>query len=155
MFVFSLKTSKRQMAWAVVCVLLLIAILLTLALWPDATPTTAQADTDSAGAYLTALGYTAKVGEVRTVRLPDTPDETLLTYNALQKTAGMDLLPYCGKTLELHTYTVTDHPAGEAVAHLYLYKNHVVGGDISSPTADGFCEALLPRAAGVTHGTTG
>ena len=112
MFVFSLKTSKRQMAWAVVCVLLLIAILLT-------------------------------------------PDETLLTYNALQKTAGMDLLPYCGKTLELHTYTVTDHPAGEAVAHLYLYKNHVVGGDISSPTADGFCEALLPRAAGVTHGTTG
>ena len=153
MFVFSLKTSKRQMAWAVVCVLLLIAILLTLALWPDATP--AQADTDSAGAYLTALGYTAKGGEVRTVRLPDTPDETLLTYNALQKTAGMDLLPYCGKTLELHTYTVTDHPAGEAVAHLYLYKNHVVGGDISSPTADGFCEALLPRAAGVTHGTTG
>lgn len=128
MFVFSLKTSKRQMAWAVVCVLLLIAILLTLALWPETTPTAAAAENDSGKAFLAALGYTAQDGEVREVRLPDTADATLTTYNALQKTAGMDLSAYCGKTVRLCTYTVTDHPAGEAVAHLYVYKDHVVGG---------------------------
>lgn len=153
MFVFSLKASKRQTVWAAVCLLLLIGILLTLALWPETvTQPTAQ---DSGTVFLASLGYTAAAGETETVRLPDTPDETLLEYEALQRTADMSLLPYCGKTVELRSYTVADHAAGEAVAHLYMYKNRIVGGDISSPTAGGFCEALLPRTASVTHGTTG
>lgn len=153
MFVFSCKTTKKQLFWALVCIILLTAILLTLAFWPDKTtataapaaPTATAATADDGIAYLKALGYTATGGDIREMQVPEEFDETLTAYNQLQQSVGMDLLPYRGKRLKCRTYTVTGHPSGQAaVAHLYLYKDTVVGGDISAAAADGFSHALMP-----------
>ena len=55
----------------------------------------------------------------------------------------MDLQPYHGKRLKCWTYAVTNHPSGDNVlAHLYMYKDSIVGGDICSTAADGFMHGL-------------
>lgn len=153
MFVFSYKTTKKQLLWMAVCALLLVAIVLILVFWPDTAPETPTGKTLSASAasadegiaYLASLGYTATGGDVQEVQMPEEFDETLTTYNALQQTAGMDLTPYRGKRLKCRTFTIKNHPLGEpAVAHLYVYKDKVVAGDISSTAVGGFTQALLP-----------
>lgn len=152
MFVFSYKTTKKQLIWAVVCAVLLVAILLILLFWPDTakeTPTgkaiSSAASADEGIAYLASLGYTATGGDVREVQMPEEFDETLTAYNALQQTAGMDLTPYRGKRLKCRTFTIENHPLGEpTVAHVYVYKDKVVAGDISSTAVGGFTQALLP-----------
>ena len=144
MFVYSCKTNKTQLFWAVVCLLLLGGILLTLTLWPaDAEDTAAlpapALSAEDGVAYLKSLGYTVTAGEVKEVQIPEEFDDTLTAYNALQKTAGFDLTPYRGKRLQCRTYTVENFPGEDTVEiHLYLYKEKIVAGDISSTAAGGF-----------------
>lgn len=143
MFVYSCKTTKKQLIWAGVCLILLVAILLTLAFWPENAAKTSRpitaATVDEGVAYLQTLGYTVAGGDLREVQIPEEFDETLSAYNALQQSAGMDLTPYRGKRLKCRTYTVTNYPAADTVeVHLYLYKDKIVAGDISSTAADGF-----------------
>lgn len=70
-------------------------------------------------------------------------DEVFTQYNDLQKTAGMDLEPYHGKRVKCWTYTVLNYPGEEGVlAHLYIYKDKIVGGDVSSTALDGFMHGL-------------
>ena len=81
----------------------------------------------------------ALAAEVREVLIPDIFDDTFTAYNALQLQAGLDLSPYHGKRVKCWTYTVRNYPASDPVqAHLYLYKDRVIGGDISSAVQDGF-----------------
>lgn len=154
MFVFSCKTSKKQLIWAVVCVILLIAILLTLAFWPKkATDTAAQLSASTAeegAAYLRSLGYEVSGGDVREIQLPEEPDQTLSAYNELLKQAGMDITPLLGKRVKYRTYTVSNHPDGAATAHLYIYKDKIVAGDI---TVNGVPTLLKPKDQ--TNGTAG
>ncbi len=143
MFVFSYKTTKKQLFWAVVCAFLLLAIVLTLAFTPQKTTDTAApqaaATAEDGAAYLRALGYEVTGGDVREIRLPDEPDETLSAYNALLQKAGKDLTPYLGKRVKYRTYTVKNHGSGAATAHLYMYKDTIIAGDI---TVNGVPEIL-------------
>ncbi len=154
MFVFSCKTTKKQLVWAVVCVFLLVAILLTLAFWPEAATDTAAplsvATAEEGAAYLRSLGYEVSGGDVREIQLPDEPDQTLSTYNALLQKAGLDITPYLGKRVKYRTYTVENHPDGTATAHLYIYKDTIIAGDI---TVNGVPTILKPKDQ--TNGTAG
>ena len=86
MFVFSYKTTKKQLLWMAVCALLLVAIVLILVFWPDTAPETPTGKTLSASAasadegiaYLASLGYTATGGDVQEVQMPEEFDETLV-----------------------------------------------------------------------------
>lgn len=153
MFVCSIKTSKKQILSMLICVVMLIAILIVAVAWPGGessaqtySPVTAA---DDAGriAFLQDLGYevTPQGAEVREVLIPDEFDDVFAGYNDIQKTAGMDLEPYHGKRVKCWTYTVTNYPGEEnVVAHLYIYKDKIVGGDISSTALDGFMHGLTP-----------
>ena len=151
MFVYSIKTSKKQILSMLVCVVMLIAILIVVIAWPGGetsaqtfSPVAAADDTERIG-FLRDLGYevTPQALEVREVLIPDEFDEVFQQYNEIQAAAGMDLEPYHGKRVKCWTYEVVNHPSGEEVrAHLYVYKDKIVGGDISSTALDGFMHGL-------------
>lgn len=154
MFVFSVKASRRQLISLLICLVVLAGILLAAFLWPvggavsTAAPVTA-ADNPARVAYLQSLGYDVDLAycEVREVLIPDEFDETFTAYNELQKQAKMDLLPYHGKRLKCWSYRVLGNQsdAGEVLAHLYVYKDAVVGGDISETVMGGRVTGLVPQ----------
>ena len=59
-------------------------------------------------------------------------------YNELQKAQSLDLSPYCGKRVRKVLLKVTNHPSGDALAALFLYRDCVVGGSLSSGSPGGF-----------------
>ena len=136
MFVFSVKTSKRQILSLLLCVVMLIAILVVVIVWPakDASAEVFQpvaaADDAQRIAFLRSLGYetAADSAQVREVLIPDEFDDVFTRYNDVQKAADMDLEPYRGRRMKCWTYEITNYPGEEHVlAHLYIYKDKIVG----------------------------
>ena len=151
MFVFSIKTSPRQLVrLGIGTAVVLTALLLTVCLPTKGEMHTARGDTEQQRVeYLASLGYTADTAsvEVRETVLPDTFDTVLEEYNRLQQTAGMDLTPYRNRTVKRYTYEVTGHPDTDtAVATLLVCGGKIIGGDIADAAADGFIQGLTPAA---------
>ena len=96
MFVFSVKTTKKQMISIIVCVVMLIAILVVAIAWPSGqtaatgtqpyTPVEAASDEARIG-FLKTLGYEASpsTAEVKEVLIPDEFDEVFQNYNTIQR----------------------------------------------------------------------
>lgn len=82
------------------------------------------------------------------VRIPKEQNQIFARYNDLQKSAGYDLSQYAGKTVMRYVYKVTNFPgATEPVyATLLIYKDQVIGGDITNTAADGTMQALVKRS---------
>lgn len=150
MFVVSVKTGKKQLLTALACIAL-VAVLATVSLLIPApndsivsgTPvvSTVVGTGEERISFLKNLGYEVEeeAVQIREIRIPDEPDAALLTYNELQKQAGLDLEPYLGKRVKLYSYRVVGGNSASA-AHLYVYRNTVIAGHVD--TADGE-QALL------------
>lgn len=81
--------------------------------------------------------------EVEQVIIPVTFDPIYEKYNELQIEEGLDLEKYKGKTVKRYTYLVSNYEYdGTVLANLLIYKNKVIGGDISSADLDGFVHGL-------------
>jgi hypothetical protein len=97
--------------------------------------------------FLAQCGYTVSSEPVRTqeVRIPEEFNDVYTQYNALQQSQGFDLTKYQGKSVMQYVYLVEDYPdQGEPVyATLLLYKNKLIGGDLSRGGTDGFLKPLL------------
>ena len=135
MFVISLKTDRKQALTAIGCAAVLLIAVLTAVMVPkpEVTATSARVtNSEDRLAYLRACGIEADGNseEVREVRLPDEPDETVAEYNALQEQSERSLAPYYGKRLRLYTYDAVTND-GAATAHLYVYRDRVVAGDVT------------------------
>lgn len=152
MFVYSFKATRRQIFSMILCVIMLIAVVVVAILWPvggasaAAWKPAAGGSEDERVAFLTRLGYEVEASQasVREVLIPDSFDEVFGKYNQIQKDAGMDLTPYQGKRVKCWTYRILNVPdQGEVVANLYVYKEKIVGGDISSAALDGFMHGLV------------
>ena len=78
--------------------------------------------------------------EIREVLIPGQFDEAYEKYNYIQKQQGFDLSRYRGKVCRRYVYALPGYPGGaeEVRITLLVYKDRVIGGDISSPSADGF-----------------
>lgn len=88
------------------------------------------------------------------VVIPEVFDSVYETYNRLQKAQGLDLEKYKGKTVQRYTYALTpakDADGGEETggadgaaryATLLIYKNRVIGGDITTTGPDGKVEGV-------------
>ncbi|MBQ8683721.1 MAG: DUF4830 domain-containing protein [Clostridia bacterium] len=157
MFVVSMKTTRPRMSFTAAVVGILLVTVFTLAGRQDALRTQASAtgaDDSSRVAYLQALGYEVETQPVavQEVLIPADSDPVFTAYNALQTAAGQDLTPYCGRRVKCWTYTVTNYPGEEPVqAHMYVYKDQIIGGDISSAVQGGFSHGLTALAVGQTQ----
>ena len=101
-------------------------------------------------AYLSGLGWDVadEPVEQREFLMPGELDQTLISYNELQKKQGFDLAPYCGKLVTTYSYEVKNYrdATDYILARLYVFDGKVIAGDISSATMNGFTYGLTGEA---------
>ena len=98
--------------------------------------------------FLESLGWevAASPAESGQVRIPETAPEVFDRYNKLQKQQGYDLSTYAGKNVMRYVYKVENFPdATEPVyATVLVYKNQIIGGDITVTSAGGKEQGIKP-----------
>ena len=145
MMVMTAKVDMKKvlLILGVAAALILSVILLTGESSGDTTPTAAPqaSGNDARVKFLTDFGWDVTTSPVETgqVKIPAETTEVFDRYNALQKSQGYDLSKFAGKTAMRYVYKVNNYPgATEPVyATLLIYKNEVIGGDITDTAAKG------------------
>ncbi|MBQ5746716.1 MAG: DUF4830 domain-containing protein, partial [Clostridia bacterium] len=97
-------------------------------------------------AFLESLGWKVSdnAPKVIEITIPEVFDGVFADYNNLQKSVGLDLEKYKGKKATLYTYELVDDEE-KKVANIIVYKNKIIGGDVSSPLLDGFIQGLSKK----------
>ena len=131
-----------------------VLILAVILLFGGGSTETAAPDLSSNSArveYLKGLGWAVNAAAVESgqVRIPTEMTEVYERYNDLQKAQGFDLSRFAGKTVMRYVYKVTNYPnATEPVyATLLIYKNQVIGGDVTDSAPNGAIRGLLKNKA--------
>ena len=146
MLIMTTKVDKRKLLIALAAVLAAIAGLIFLGggeTAPTANVSTAPAaDTNDARVkFLTDLGWevTSSPTESAEVKIPREPDEVFDRYNELQQSQGYDLRKYAGKTVMRYVYQIENYPGAKepVYATLLVYKDKIIGGDITDTTPGG------------------
>ena len=144
MLVMTAKVDKKKIAIILAAaVVLIFGLFLLFGGSEDAQPTVSgnAANNEGRVAFLESFGWkvAASPTESGQVRIPKDTSEVFERYNALQKSQGFDLSAYAGKTVMRYVYKITNYPgATEPVyATLLVYKNQVIGGDITDTSAKG------------------
>ena len=143
MLVLTAKVNKKKIALIAAAVVALVVGLIVLFGGNDATPTSAPSvsNNDARVAFLKSFGWEVSTSptESSQVRIPNESTEVFDRYNALQKSQGYDLSQFAGKTVMRYVYQVHNYPgATEPVyATLLVYKNQIIGGDVTDTAAKG------------------
>ncbi|MBQ7288114.1 MAG: DUF4830 domain-containing protein [Clostridia bacterium] len=93
--------------------------------------------------YINALGWMVDGNcSMEEVVIPQKFNDVYTEYNELQKEQGFDLLQYRGQTVKQYIYHVLNHESGSEYVYLHLlvFKDRVIGGDISSTELNGFMQ---------------
>lgn len=163
MFVCSVKGNTLKL-WGIIALALVSVIVLVIAL-PGAETVSAGSIFEGEGTinydkiktevsrreFLTQFGWeVAKeaVEEVE-VQIPADFDKVMKSYNEIQKSQGLDLSKYKGKTVQRYTYEITNYPDynGTVYANIIVYKSRVIGGDICSSDVEGFIQGFeMPKS---------
>ena len=157
MLIMTTKVDKPKLVLAAIAVIGAILLLLALTGGDSAQPTASiasapAADTNDARVkFLTDLGWevTASPAEAAEVKIPRDADEVFDRYNELQKSQGYDLAKYAGKKVMRYVYQINNFPdAREPVyATLLVYRDRIIGGDITDTTPGGRVQGFAPAAA--------
>ena len=161
MLVMTAKVDKKKIAIVLAAVALLaVGLILLLGGGNDTQPTAAKSvsTNDDRVQFLKDFGWdvTSSPAETSQVRIPETSTEVFDRYNALQKSQGYDLSAYAGKTVMRFVYKINNFPgATEPVyATVLIYKNQVIGGDITDTAAKGAVRGFqMPAATAPTEKT--
>ena len=120
-----------------------LALILLLGGGGDSAETSAPTASSNDGRvkFLTDLGWdvTTSPTDSSQVRIPAASSDVFERYNALQKSQGYDLSEYAGKKVMRYVYKINNYPgATEPVyATLLVYKNQIIGGDVTDTAAQG------------------
>ena len=152
MMVMTAKVDKKKMILALAAVAALVLALILLL--GDGKPDTAQtgapaaSNNDQRVKFLTDLGWqvTTSPKESSQVKIPSASSEVFDRYNALQKSQGYDLGSFAGKKVMRYVYQINNFPgATEPVyATLLIYKNEIIGGDVTDTAAGGRIQGFKP-----------
>ena len=166
MLVMTAKVNKKKIAIILAAVVIVVAGLFLIFGGDNSTPTasTGVANNDARVAFLKSFGWEVTTSPVESgqVRIPETGNEVFDRYNALQKSQGYDLSAYAGKTVMRYVYQINNFPGATApvYATLLIYKNQVIGGDVTNTAANGTIRsfqmpaATTPPATSAPTGTT-
>ena len=144
MLVMTVKVDKKKIAIILAAAAAVIVGLILLLGGKDAETTAANAsvtNNDDRVKFLTDFGWDVAASPVESgqVKIPDKASQVYDRYNELQKSQGYDLTQYAGKNVMRYVYKINNFPgATEPVyATLLVYKNQVIGGDITNTAAKG------------------
>ena len=170
MLVMTAKVDKKKIAIVLAVVAVLIAGIFLLFGGRDSTPTVSNgvANNDARVAFLKSFGWEVTTSPVESgqVRIPESGNDVFNRYNQLQKSQGYDLSAYAGKTVMRYVYQINNFPDATApiYATLLVYKNQVIGGDVTDTSAKGTIrsfkmpakvpQATTPPASTAPTGTT-
>ena len=105
------------------------------------TTSAAVSNNDARVKFLTDLGWevTTSPAESSQVRIPENATEVFDRYNQLQKSQGYDLTQYAGKSVMRYVYKINNYPGATdpVYATLLVYKNQIIGGDVTNTSAKG------------------
>ena len=153
MMVMTARVNFKKIILALAAAAALILALILLLGGNDTTQTAAPAPSANDGRvkFLSDFGWdvTTSPTESGRVRIPDSPSEVFDRYNILQKGQGYDLTKYAGKTVMRYVYKINNYPgATEPVyATLLVYKNQIIGGDVTDTAAKGHIRGFkMPEA---------
>ena len=137
----------------------ILALVLLLGGGEDSQTTAAGAvsGNDARVQFLKDFGWdvTVSPAESSQVKIPKESTEVFDRYNALQKSMGYDLSAFAGKTVMRYVYKINNFPgATEPVyATLLVYKNQVIGGDVTDTAAKGVVRGFSMPEASATQPT--
>ena len=159
--VMTAKVDLKKILLALAAVAVLILALIALLGGGEAEETSAPAisNNDARVKFLTDLGWDVTTSPVESsqVRIPEEGTEVFNRYNNLQKSQGYDLSKFAGKRVMRYVYKVNNYPgATEPVyATLLIYKNAVIGGDVTNSAANGPIRGFkMPETAPTTQPST-
>ena len=142
-----IRTAKVDFKKIMVILLSLAAVLLALILVfggkdeGAAATTAAVSANDDRVKFLEGFGWqvTPTPKEASQVRIPEESGEMFRRYNALQKGQGYDLGKFSGKKVMRYVYEITNYPGAQepVYATVLVYKNKVIGGDVTDTAAHG------------------
>ena len=127
----------------------------------DAQPTAAPSLATNEGRvkFLTDMGWDVVVSPAETsqVKVPAENSDVFTRYNALQKSQGYDLTQYAGKKVMRYVYLIKNYPdaTDPVYATLLIYKDQVIGGDVTNTSAKGVIQGFQMPEAGATAPTEG
>ena len=85
--------------------------------------------------FLESYGWQVSSEPIETgrVRVPEEENEIFIRYNKLQQSQGYDLRQYAGKVIDRYVYEILNSPqeSGNCKATVFVYKDQIIGGDIS------------------------
>ena len=143
MLVMTAKVDKKKIAIILAAVILVITMIVMLFKGGDSTHTasTGVSNNDARVAFLRSFGWDVTTSPVESsqVRIPEKTTEVFDRYNELQKSQGYDLKNFAGKTATRYVYKVNNYPGATApvYATILVYKNQVIGGDVTDTSAKG------------------
>lgn len=138
----------------------ILALVLLLGGGDETAPTAAASvsNNDARVQFLKDFGWEVSASPVESgqVRIPEEQTEVYQRYNALQKSQGYDLSQYAGKTVMRYVYKINNFPnATEPVyATLLVYKNQIIGGDITDTAAKGVIQGFKKQESTTMPTTT-
>ena len=159
MLVLTAKVNKKKIALIAAAVVALVVGLIVLFGGNDSTPTSAPSvsNNDARVAFIKNFGWEVSTSptESSQVRIPSESSDVFDRYNALQKSQGYDLSQYAGKTIMRYVYQIHNYPgATEPVyATLLVYKNQIIGGDVTDTAAKGVIRGFKMPAGTETNPT--
>ena len=159
MMVMTAKVDMKKITVIAVAIVGVVLALILLFGGNSAEPTvsTGVSNNDSRVKFLTELGWdvSASPTESSQVRIPEEQSEIYQRYNALQKSQGYDLSRFAGKTVMRYVYKINNFPGATdpVYATLLVYKNQVIGGDITNTSAKGVMQGFQKQSQAQTAPT--
>lgn len=109
-----------------------------------------EGDNAACRSFLESFGWETEKDpcDSEQVNIPNEFDRIYESYNEVQKNAGLDLIPYRGRSGMRYTYVVTNYPidTGQIVyANVICIDGMPVAGDIMTAGINGFMHSLDRR----------
>jgi len=152
MMVMTAKVDKKKLILVLAGAAILLAGMFWLFGGDRDTPTAGPSLASNEGrvAFLKELGWevAASPKESGQVRIPEPGDPVFDRYNELQKSQGYDLTKYAGKKIMRYVYRINNYPGAQepVYATLLVYKDRIIGGDITDTTPGGKVQGFVPTA---------
>lgn len=160
MLVMTAKVDKKKIAIILAAAIVVIAgIILLFGGSSKSTAAPEVSGNDARVAFLKSFGWDVTTSPVESnqVKIPTQANDVFTRYNQLQVSQGYDLSTYAGKNVMRYVYKINNYPgATEPVyATLLVYKNQIIGGDITDTSAKGVIRGFaMPKNESTTPSTT-
>ena len=150
MFIYTLKATNIKFFAALVLSAAVLITVVTVIPEYDSATFAAAASANYSGIkteedrieFLKGFGYKIDPTpvEIEDVEIPTEFDSVYTKYNDIQRSQGLNLRKYRGKTATRYTYRVTNYEnyEGTVLASLIIYKNKIIAGDICGVDSNGF-----------------